>query len=77
MVRHAQVEASGVVIETDHPHAGRLRQARNAARFAVTVPEIRHGAPHLGEHTMDILEELGYEKDRREGLLVNGVVSAP
>ncbi|MYF30613.1 MAG: CoA transferase, partial [Gammaproteobacteria bacterium] len=77
MVRHAQVDASGIVIETDHPHAGRLRQARNAARFAVTVPEIRHGAPHLGEHTMDILAELGYEKDRRQALLVNGIVSAP
>lgn len=77
MVRHAQVEASGIVIETDHPHAGRLRQARNAARFAVTVPELRHGAPHLGEHTMAILEDLGYEEDRRETLLANGVVSAP
>ena len=77
MVRHAQVEASGVVIETDHPHAGRLRQARNAARFAVTVPEIRRGAPHLGEHTMGILEDLGYGEDRREALLAKGIVSAP
>ena len=77
MVRHAQVEASGVVIETDHPHAGRLRQARNAARFAVTVPEIRHGAPHLGEHTMDVLDDLGYGEDRREALLAKGIVSAP
>lgn len=76
MVRHAQVEASGIVVETDHPHAGRLRQARNAARFAVTVPEIRHGAPHLGEHTMDILDDLGYDEDRREALLANGIVSA-
>ena len=77
MVRHAQVEASGVVIETDHPHAGRLRQARNAARFAGTVPEIRHGAPHLGEHTMDVLGDLGYGEDRREALLAKGIVSAP
>ena len=77
MVRHAQVEASGIVVETDHPHAGRLRQARNAARFAVTVPDIRHGAPHLGEHTMDILEDLGYEEDRRQALLANGIVSVP
>ena len=77
MVRHAQVEASGVVIETDHPHAGRLRQARNAARFAVTVPEIRHGAPHLGEHTMEILAELGYDSDRQGSLLAGGIVSTP
>ena len=76
MIRHAQVEASGIVIETEHPHAGRLRQARNAARFGVTVPEIRYGAPHLGEHTMDILAELGYDTGQRQRLLKDGVVSA-
>lgn len=75
MIRHAQVEASGIVVETDHPHAGRLRQARNAARFDVTVPEIRYGAPHLGEHTMEILADLGYATEQRERLLRDGVVS--
>ena len=77
MVRHDQVEASGIVIETDHPHAGRLRQARNAARFEATVPEIRYGAPHLGEHTVQILDELGYDEDRRDALLRAGIVAAP
>ena len=75
MIRHAQVEASGIVVETDHPHAGRLRQARNAARFGITVPEIRYGAPHLGEHTMDILADLGYDTEQRQSLLKEGVVS--
>ena len=77
MVRHAQVEASGIVIETDHPHAGRLRQARNAARFEATVPEIRYGAPHLGEHTIEILRELGYDGERCEALVEEGIVSVP
>ena len=77
MVRHAQVEASGIVIETDHPHAGRLRQARNAARFEATVPEIRYGAPHLGEHTIEILSELGYDRERCEALVEEGIVSVP
>ena len=77
MIRHAQVEASGIVTETDHPHAGRLRQARNAARFAVTTPELRYGAPHLGEHTMEILAELEYDEYRRASLLAGGIVSAP
>ena len=75
MVRHPQVRAAAIVVETDHPHAGRLRQARNAARFEATVPEIRHGAPHLGEHTVEILAELGYDEGRREELLRAGVVS--
>ena len=77
MVRHAQVKASGIVVETDHAHAGRLRQARNAARFETTVPEIRFGAPHLGEHTLEILRELGYDDERCQALLHDAVVSAP
>ena len=60
VIRHPQVEALGLVVETDHPAAGRLRQARPAARFSRTPPETRRGAPRLGEHTQEILSELGY-----------------
>ena len=77
MVRHPQVAASGIVVETEHAHAGRLRQARNAARFETTTPEIRYGAPKLGEHTLAVLAELGYDQSRREALLRDGVVAAP
>ena len=76
MVRHAQVAASGIVVETEHRHAGRLRQARNAARFETTVPELRFGAPQLGEQTVDVLRELGYDEARVEALLAEGVVAA-
>ncbi len=62
MIQHPQVEASGIVVEHDHPHAGRLRQARPAARFEGTPTTIRNGAPLLGEHTYDVLGELGYSE---------------
>ena len=77
MVGHAQVQATGIVVETEHQHAGRLRQARNAARFEATVPEIRYGAPHLGENTLELLAELGYDEARCEALLRDGVISTP
>lgn len=77
MVAHPQVRASEVVVETDHPHAGRLRQARNAARFEVTTAEHRFGAPHLGEHTHEILQELGYDEAARQAFIDAGIISTP
>ena len=75
MVKHPQVEASGIVVETEHPHAGRLRQARNAARFEGTPTEIRLGAPHLGEHTKELMHELGYSDADLDDMCETGVVS--
>src|SRR5215469_226400 len=60
MIKHPQVVANGIVVETDHPGAGRLRQARPAARFSGTPTAMRRGGPALGEHTDEILAELGY-----------------
>ncbi len=60
MLSNEQVVANGIVVETEHPQAGRLRQARPAARFSATPATIRHGGAALGEHTETILAELGY-----------------
>ena len=60
MIDNPQVRANGIVVETDHPEAGRLRQARPAARFSVTPAAIRHGGRALGADTDTVLSELGY-----------------
>jgi crotonobetainyl-CoA:carnitine CoA-transferase CaiB-like acyl-CoA transferase len=54
------VQEMGIVVETEHPVAGPLRQARAAARFSRTPAGIRLGGPALGEHTEEVLAELGY-----------------
>ena len=51
VIEHPQVLASDILLETEHPAAGRLRQTRSPARWRTTVPEPPRGAPLLGEHT--------------------------
>ena len=54
-----QVLANGTVVEAAHPAAGRLRQARPAARFSATPAEPGRPAPALGADTREVLAEAG------------------
>ena len=73
MIQHPQVQANGIVIETEHAVAGRLRQARPAARFSGTPTSVRRGGPKLGEHTDEILAELGYSDAEIAELRAEGI----
>ena len=75
LVEHPQVHASGTLVELDHPVAGRLRQARPAARFAETPSSVRSGAPLLGEHTDELLAEAGLSAADIAALHDDGVVA--
>jgi crotonobetainyl-CoA:carnitine CoA-transferase CaiB-like acyl-CoA transferase len=58
---HPQVRANELIVESVHPHAGPMREARPAVRFDHTPADIRRPAPALGEHTDEILVEIGCE----------------
>ena len=74
ILTHPQIEANGLLAEYEHPVAGRIRQPRPAARFDQTPATIRRHAPGLGEHNAELLEELGYNEQRRQQLMDAGVI---
>ena len=74
-IRHPQVLANDILMESDHPAAGRLRQARNPAKFSATPSELRFTAPGLGQHTREILAEAGYTEREIEALLDSGAAA--
>jgi len=74
VLTHPQIEANGLLGEYDHPIAGRIRQPRPAALFDQTPAAIRRHAPGLGEHNAEVLEELGYNEQRRQQLIDAGVI---
>jgi crotonobetainyl-CoA:carnitine CoA-transferase CaiB-like acyl-CoA transferase len=74
MLEDPQILHNQGYLEREHPVAGTLRQARVPARFSATPAEPGRLAPLHGEHTDEILGELGVEAAERERLRESGVV---
>jgi len=53
------VRATGMLIEEEHPRAGRIRTLAPPIRFSATPGEIRTPSPALGEHTSSVLSDAG------------------
>ena len=75
VIEHPQILARDLLLESDHPEAGRIRQTRPAARFSVSQPEMRSGAPVLGAHTKEVLKELNLSDEEIESLIASGAVA--
>jgi crotonobetainyl-CoA:carnitine CoA-transferase CaiB-like acyl-CoA transferase len=74
VIAHPQVLASGSLLESTHAAAGDVRQARAAARFSETPTGLRRGAPGLGEHTNEVLTELGLDAREIDSLQRRAIV---
>ena len=72
---HPQIRANDLLIEDEHPLAGRMRQPRPAARFDRTPAAIQRPAPAQGQHTDEILDEAGYRPDEIDTLRNAGIVA--
>jgi crotonobetainyl-CoA:carnitine CoA-transferase CaiB-like acyl-CoA transferase len=69
-----QIAQRGMLVDLAHPIAGRLRQVANPMLFSAAPITYDRPPPTLGEHTLDILRELGLEADQIETLRRDAVV---
>ena len=74
VIRNEQVLANNIVEIIDHPIAGKIRQSKIAAKFSLSEKKTNLGAPAHGEHTKEILGELGYSDLEIEDLVQKGLV---
>jgi crotonobetainyl-CoA:carnitine CoA-transferase CaiB-like acyl-CoA transferase len=70
-----QVEALGMNPVLDHTRIGRLRLSGVPVNFEKTPGRIQCAAPTLGQHTEEILRELGYDQQRLDQWREEGVIN--
>ncbi|WP_427185337.1 CaiB/BaiF CoA transferase family protein [Bordetella bronchialis] len=71
---HPQTLARDMVVEQEHPQAGKIRTVGMPVKFSATPAHYHRAAPRLGEDTRAILVEHGYDSARIQALLDAGVV---
>ena len=57
-----------------HPN---LRLAAAPVQFDDQLPAVRRAAPTQGEHTVEVLSELGYTDDEIKALFADGTIDGP
>ncbi|HEX5267159.1 MAG TPA: CoA transferase [Acidimicrobiales bacterium] len=75
LVEDPHARETGLFVELDHPTAGRVRQPRHPNVFHGTPAAVRGAAPALGQHTDEVLAELGVGPEATADLRARGVVA--
>ncbi len=72
-----QVLHNGCAVQVPNGNGEPVRVARSAARFDGQVQAPSRGAARLGEHSIELLRELGLDDGRIDALLASGAVRLP
>src|ERR1700683_1658204 len=67
------LRASGTIVEVDHPTRGKYLTVGNPIKMSDSPTHVVR-SPLLGEHTDEVLAELGYDKQQIEALSVGQII---
>jgi crotonobetainyl-CoA:carnitine CoA-transferase CaiB-like acyl-CoA transferase len=70
-----QVKARQMTAQVTHPHNAALTLVASPMKLSATPVQVRHAPPLLGQHTAQVLAELGLAAQDRQRLRDLGVVS--
>lgn len=75
LVADPQISHNGTFVDYEHPTEGRVTTPGFPYRFSRTPARIERGAPLVGQHTREILQEFGFDDAETARLLERGVVA--
>ena len=67
--------ATGFFKEVTHPSEGRVISMTIPGSWSESAPEIRQGAPALGQHTAQVMAEAGFTTEAIAALVQAGVIA--
>ncbi|MEY4073564.1 MAG: hypothetical protein RJA29_921 [Pseudomonadota bacterium] len=76
LVDDPHLKAVGLLVERDHPTEGRILDIRPANHVSSGARDQWLPAPHLGEHTREVLQEIGLSSSEIQALLASGAARA-
>ena len=71
------LNARGFFPDAPHPTLGPVKQIGSPMRLSATPPRMDRAGPLLGEHSAQVLGELGYSQDEIGKLAAAGVIRGP
>ncbi len=71
------LNARGFFKKAPHPTGGMVRQIGSPMRMSATPPRIDRAGPLLGEHSIEVLEEIGYSTEEIHRFAEAGVIGTP
>jgi crotonobetainyl-CoA:carnitine CoA-transferase CaiB-like acyl-CoA transferase len=74
LVADPHIQQRGVIVEVPDAEAGSVLMHNVIPRLSETPGRLRRPAPALGEHTREVLQEIGYSADRIAALAEDEVV---
>ena len=69
-----QLRHRKMVLDVEHPTAGKAQQLGMSIKLSDTPGQFRSFAPFLGQHTSEIMEEIGYSHEQIENLIKKGII---
>ena len=76
MASDPQTGAREMVVELEHPRAGRTRALGLPVKLSRTPGKVTRPAPLMGQHTREVLAEFGFSKEEIEALVRSGAAIA-
>ena len=76
VIQDPQIEAMGALLKYEDPGAGSIRTPRPPAQFNETPSNIRRAAPRLGEHSREVLAEIGYPEEEIQTFINQKIVTS-